>query len=52
MNVLYIGSKPSSVNCPYLRSEEDHWRTTIYPVCKCAKMYCNEYKGYCPIRDD
>lgn len=38
--------------CKYLDSEEDHWRTTIYPVCKCKMKHCNEYNGYCPIKDD
>ena len=49
----YIGCKPPiREKCPWQGSEEDHWRTTIYPVCKCGMKHCDEYEGYCPIRDD
>lgn len=37
--------------CPYLTSEEDHHKTTIYPKCSCGRKYCDKYKGYCPVRD-
>jgi hypothetical protein len=38
--------------CPYLTTEEDHWQTTSYPKCSCGCRHCNEYNGYCPIKDD
>lgn len=50
--MIYIGSKPKQNKCKYQTSEEDHYRTTIYPKCNCNMKYCNEYNGYCPIRDD
>jgi len=43
---------PIENKCKYQTTEEDHWRTTSYPKCTCEMKYCNEYKGYCPIRDD
>lgn len=46
------GNSPSNNNkCPYLTSEEDYWQTTIYPKCTCNCSHCNEYSGYCPVRD-
>ena len=44
-------NKTKNDKCPYLTSEEDHWRTTAYPACSCSYAHCSEYKGYCPVRD-
>lgn len=44
-----IGSK--NKKCTYMDSEEDYHRTTIYPICTCKQKHCDEYDGYCPIRD-
>lgn len=49
---ICIGCKPQPPDkCRYLDSEEDHYKTTIYPICTCKMKYCNEYHGYCPVRD-
>lgn len=58
MIVLSEKHETKNEKCPWLGSEEDHWKTTmltitfIYPVCKCRMKHCKEYNGYCPIRDD
>lgn len=46
-----MGCRPTQNKCPYQSSEEDHWRTTIYPICTCKFEHCAEYEGYCPVRD-
>ena len=33
--MIYIGSKPKQNKCKYQTSEEDHYKTTIYPKCNC-----------------
>lgn len=38
--------------CPYQGIEEDHWRTTSYPICTCYGKFCKYWAGYCPVRDD
>lgn len=42
--------------CPYLVCIEDRNCGTSYPGCRCIpeikEIYCKEYAGYCPIRDD
>lgn len=49
----YIGCKPRPpAKCPYQGTAEDRWKTTIYPKCTCSMKRCNEYNGYCPIRDN
>ena len=52
MIILSEKDETKNEKCPWLGSEEDHWRTTIYPVCTCLMKYCKIYNGYCPIRDD
>lgn len=47
-----IGCKPSPVGCPYLTSVENRNQGTSYPVCGCGYRHCDEYRGYCPIRDE
>lgn len=37
--------------CPYLTTQEDYYKTTIYPACGCQYEYCDNFHGYCPIRD-
>lgn len=41
-----------SSNCPYMTSIEDRNCGTNYPACTCGREYCEEFKGYCPIRDN
>lgn len=36
--------------CRYLVDEEDRNETTIYKACSCDGRFCDQYKGYCPIR--
>lgn len=52
--MLIVNSKANNDNekYPYQGSEEDHWRTTIYPICTCDMKFCKNWAGYCPIRDD
>ena len=47
----YMGFRPRQSKCEYQDSREDHWRTTIYPICTCNFKHCSEFKGYCPVRD-
>lgn len=49
---MKIQYDPREETCPYLSSEEDHWRTTSYPVCTCNMKQCEDYPYFCPIRDD
>ena len=38
-------------HCPYMKSVEDRICGTNYPACTCGTSRCNEYNGYCPVRD-
>ena len=52
--MLITNSKLENNNekCPFQGSEEDHWRTTSYPICTCNGKFCKFWAGYCPVRDD
>lgn len=53
-NVSYMGCTPMDfeTRCRYLDSEEDVHKTTIYPVCTGRRCNCDNFRGYCPVRDD
>lgn len=39
-------------DCTYLGCKEDYNKTTIYPVCNGNYCNCDDFKGYCPVRDN
>ena len=49
--MTYIGIKPHREVCPYLNRVEDNLKTTFFPACTCWGQFCDDFEGYCPIRD-
>lgn len=49
--MTYIGTKPKQTECPYINQVEDKLKTTIFPACTCWGQFCDDFEGYCPIRD-
>jgi hypothetical protein len=50
-NCFIMSNKPTQKKCPYLNQTDNKLRTTFFPDCTCWGQFCDNFEGYCPIRD-